>query len=327
MADWWEDGRSAVELAEEWSVIVEAFGGRLRSGWQRAACPRCRELEGRDDYKASLSLNRATWGYNCFKCGMHGRLPLEWQEKLLEASEDEWAPAQAAAPTELPELEQAEGYIPLFEPPGEGAMVLDWARHYVLAPKTELVGAGRPCRGLSIETARSMQVGAALEGKLRGRVIFPIPNYADQTKPWRGWVARDATGMSTLPYRYPKGMQRIGLVYNEPALYRMTDFPCFIGEGVLDAAPLWPDAVACLGKPLESQLERFLGARRPLVVMLDGDAHLESAGLAFKLRTFGKRAVALRFPPRTDPDDVDRDWLLTEAFRLLELGSEGWAVQ
>jgi hypothetical protein len=261
---------------------------------------------------------------------MKGHLPEGWQKRLSD--DDEWSGVPVVVPgaepevAEKPPLETAEGFIPLFEEPGASAEALDWARHYLLAPKSVKVGNGKPCRNLALQTAVEMGVGAALHGKLAGRVIFPIPNYADPSQPWRGWVARDATGTSALPYRYPKGMNRIGLVYNEPALYVETAAPCFIGEGVLDAAPLWPDAVACLGKPLESQIELFLRARRPLVVVLDGDAHLEAAALAMKLHFLGKRAGSIRLPPRTDPDEVPRAWLEEQAREALR-GALRWDVQ
>jgi DNA primase len=112
-----------------------------------------------------------------------------------------------------------------------------------------------------------------------------------------------------LTYCYPRGMNRDGLLYNAPALQEQTARPCYIVEGSLDALALWPDAVAVLGKPLKSQLRILAAAKRPLVVALDGDAWNEGQALAWTLQSLGVRAASVRLPPKTDPDEVPRNWL------------------
>lgn len=314
MKKWWEEDDLIGDITPEklsfWGYVESAFAGVASGGWVRKPCPRCEEIEGKPDYKLSLGFNTDTGGFNCFKCAMKGSLPMDRREALALAEPDE-----RSRPTDVREpVELAESFIYLFEGAGADARVLDPYRDYLLRPKA---GGGR---NLPLETAAGMRIGCALSGKLRGRVIVPIPDYGSPRAdaPWRGWVARDAQPKSSFPYRYPTGMVREGLLWNESALWVRTDEPAFIGEGVFDASVFWPDGVACMGKPLESHLAKFRDARRPLVVCLDGDAWEEGRSLGWTLKHMGLRAGSIRLPPRTDPDEVELSWLREQARLALE---------
>lgn len=281
-----------------WTHVESAFAGETNRGWMRKSCPNCEELEGRADYKLSLGYNPATGGFNCFKCGIKGSLPRNWRARL-ELLE----PEERSAPVVEAEVEPAEGFMPLFEEPGLSASVFDAARDYLLRPKSE---GGRE---LTPEIAAYMRVGATVRGLLWGRVIVPIPNYARPDLPWRGWVARDYTRQAALPYRYPKGMSREGLLFNESALWLPRPDPVFLVEGAFDTVRLLPDAVAGMGKPLASHLEKLRRSRRPVVVCLDGDAWEEGLALSWTLRHLGVTAGAIHLPARTDPDEMPEAWL------------------
>ncbi len=311
---WWEDEPATLEKKEEYDYVLQAFAGQeLARGWNRRPCPRCHDMDGKSDHKASLGLLWPDAGYNCFRCSMSGTLPsdyrlrLEDEDPLEQATHGAQASSSAAEEEKPKEVELCEGFMPAFQEPGWSADALSWVRAYLMGK-----------RGLQAQSCYEAGVGAVLAGKLAGRIVVPIPDYQDPSRPWRGWVAREALGRPTsMPYRYAKGMVRIGLLYNEPVLYRETDQPCFIVEGTLDALSLWPDAVAVLGKPLESQLELLVRARRPLAVCLDGDAWGEGQALTWKLRVHGKRAGNVKLPPKTDPDECPRAWLEDEARRML----------
>jgi DNA primase len=88
-------------------------------------------------------------------------------------------------------------------------------------------------------------------------------------------------------------------------------------EGVFDALALWPDAVAVLGKPSDQQVDALINAKRPVVIVLDGDAWLEGKWLAARLCLRGKRAGHIRLPPGVDPDEVDRKELEQQAMEAL----------
>lgn len=300
MAEWWEQSHEWDESPQkkvEWENVFQVFQGRLdqRRDWVRVPCPFCVELDGKEDYKESLGYNHWTGRYRCFKCGVWGYLPINYRVELSDDAEDALLrpePVRARVP-----LQQASGYTPLWEEPGLSSRSLDWARYYLLEKR----------KGLTAEVLAQARVGAALWGPLSQRVIVPFPNYTDPEGSWSGWVARSTfTGTGVLPYRYAKGFERQGYLYGEPALYVDTRDPVYIVEGAFDALSLWPDGVAVLGKPLESQHAAFLRAKRPIAVALDGDAYSESQALAWTLQHLGKMATAVRLPPKADPDELGK---------------------
>lgn len=313
---WWEDSADLTEKKAEWDYVLRAFAGaQLRKGWNRAACLRCHDIDGKDDKKLSLNYN-IEGAYNCYRCGMHGQLPPAYRRRL--GDDDPFTFLEPPEPEPPKVVEPCDGFTLIFEEPAWSADVFGWARAYLLGK-----------RGLKPQACYEAGVGAVLTGRLGGRIVVPIPDYDDPRRPWRGWVAREALGRPTpLTYRYAKGMQRVPdpargfgpLLYNAPALLVETSAPCFIVEGTLDVLSLWPDAVGVLGKPLACQLDLFARARRPLVVCLDGDAwEADGLKLTWDLRMHGLRAGNIRLPPKTDPDEVPRDWLDAEAQRVLGL--------
>jgi DNA primase len=104
-------------------------------------------------------------------------------------------------------------------------------------------------------------------------------------------------------------MQRGEVLYNHTALHVETERPVMVVEGVFDALALWPHAVAVLGKPSHFQVDALASAKRPVAIVLDGDAWQEGYALAMRLRLAGQRAGSVTLPPKTDPDEVDRAWL------------------
>jgi len=307
------------DRVEQYAHVIAAFSGRGGApGWWRTECPRCLELDGKADQKKSLGYNSETGGFNCFKCSMRGCLPLTYRNRLGEIDEFALATRQPVPAPEQEVVQLAEGYQPIFEAPYASNPIWGWARDYLTAPRGAITQQGAKARGLSHEVCASAWVGACAFGRLTGRVVVPIPDYRNPEGPWRGWVSRYALGKKIdRPYLYPKFMDRIGLLYNEPVLYEETNRPVYIVEGTLDALALWPDAVAVLGKPLESQMALLVQARRPLVVCLDGDAWEQGQALAWQLQFSGKKAGNIRLGPKVDPDEVSREWLDQEAQRVL----------
>lgn len=300
-----------MEKPEIWAKVVETFGGCVTtSGWIRRNCLVCEEVTGKADLKQSMGLNTATGGFNCFKCGTKGHLP----EHLLDE-----IPYAAVTETviEKPHVEVLEQFYPLYEGEWASAEWLEPARQYVRNR-----GSKRPEGGLPESVGREAFLGAVVTGRLAHRIIVPILDYA-QPDPWDmyswlGWVSRDYTGEALRPYLYPRNMDRSALLYNEPALYVATEEPVYVVEGTLDVLALWPDAVAVLGKPLESQITKLLSASRPVVIALDGDAWEEGWMLALRLKFEGARAGSVKFAPKVDPDEVARPRLDAAARRCLE---------
>lgn len=309
----------AENAAEDWDLVVGAFGGMAGTGWIRTNCPFCPTKTGKEDHKQSIGLNTETGGYNCFKCGTSGQIPEHLRDEIP------YMPAAQGVKIEKPPVALPDQFFPLYAGPHANADWLEPARLYVRSR-----GSSRPEGGLPDFVAEEAFLGAAVSGWLRDRIIVPILDYSHpepwDMRTWKGWVSRDYSVWWAKqcgkdppdvqrPYLYPKNMDREGLLYNEPALWVSSSDPVFVVEGTLDVLALWPDAVAVLGKPLESQISKLLAAQRPVVVALDGDAWEEGWMLALRLRFQGQRAGALRFAPKVDPDEVSRP-LLDRAARV-----------
>jgi hypothetical protein len=303
---WWlQDVTNYTGSVEEWEYVVRGFSGMSGTQWLRTSCPRCLEQDGKSDGKKSLGYNTRTGGYNCFRCGMKGSLPPTYRDRLGGGID----PVVHAGPEIVEPVrdppENALGYTPLFEGPAYASLIYDRSREYLVGSRA------LKCRGLRESACKEAGIGASIIGKFNNRVIVPIADLDGRLDlPWRGWVSRTVPpARSTAPYMYAKGMDRIGLLYNAQALLVETSRPVYVVEGTLDAIALWPDAVAVLGKPLESQIELLLAADRPVAVCLDGDAWMEGWALAMSLVHRGKLAVNVRMPPKTDPDEVPREAL------------------
>lgn len=263
---------------------------KQRAGWWRSPCPFC---EGRDP---TLSYNPETGYWHCFRCRERGTLDVP--EFLVGAGP---TPEQTAA-----ELEEArrppEGYWPLA---GDTSYSFGPARDYLHN------------RGVPETAWAEAQIGACVEGKYRGRIV--VPNLQGDGS-WLGYTTRsyDKATPKKCAYRYPGGSWRGSVVWNVRALSVATDEPVYVVEGVLKGLPYWPHAVAHLGNSGPSavtpqQFAMLAASRRPLAVVLDGDAHEQGWALAMRLRMEGCTAGSIRLPPNTDPDEVDAAWLWEEA--------------
>lgn len=262
--------------------------------WRRGVCHACLARTGKADRRGSFSVHVASGFYHCFKCGVRGRLP------GFEGFEPEPDPEHAELRAES--RRPPEGFEEIGRGEGAEAFAFRKARAY-------LEGRGLADR----QVWRAARVGATLEGRYAKRVVVPV---LSPDGDWLGFVARDWTGFARSPYLYPPAMDR-QVLFNHAALLAPSDRPVLVVEGVMDALALWPDAVAVLGKPSEPQVWALADAGRPVAVCLDGDAWREGEELALRLQLEGQRAGNVRLPPRKDPDEVERSWLLDEARRVV----------
>jgi hypothetical protein len=293
-ADWREE-RALVAGA------VARHSGRIGTGRLRLACPVCEVQRGVRDTSLALSVEPPTGLYYCWRCHAGGKLT-----EALIAAADLTAPELAAQGDDL--VDPPEGYMPLGLEPWASSESLADARAYAAYRK------------LSPALIAELGVGAVLSGKLAGRMILPIlaPGQHVSDARWSGWVGRDWTGLNERKHTYPSGMNRSTLVFNEAAIDVETDVPMLCVEAVLDATPHWPHAMAFLGKPSPGQLAKLGRAKRPVVSVLDGDAHEESWALAMRLRFDGHRAGYVKLPPKRDPHLTDPTWLMDAAVASLD---------
>lgn len=269
-------------------AILEAIAGRLpnQAGWIRANCPFCEWRHTSEDRSVSLGVHVSGW-YVCWRCNFRGRLrePLEDIEYTAPEKVERNGPVIFDPP---------EGYTPLWKGQGKSAFVFGAARGYLHR------------RGIDDELIEQCQIGACLVGDFGGRVIVPVLSAEGD---WLWYVGRAWNKSIIRRYHYPQG-EREGVMFNQSALLRETSEPAYVVEGVFDAIPHWPDAVACLGKPNGTQVNAISGARRPVVIALDGDAWEEAWAVSYRVRLAGlKQCAAIRLPPKTDPGDTDFDVL------------------
>lgn len=267
-------------------VVTAVAGARPNyQGWLRGRCPLCPIEYGKPDRQTSLAVHSVSGVYKCFRCGGFGRVDPDLLGGQVGAVLD---PGEAP-----PYLGPPEGYTALWEPAGAWARCLEPARAFLRA------------RGILDGLWAAAGIGATAVGRYAGRVIIPV---LSRTGEWRGWVGRAWVDGAERPYDYPWGMPRGEDLYNGRVLDVETDAPALCVEGALDAVVVGLDASsAFLGSPGGPGSEHYAAlrrARRPVCIVLDGDAWRAGWALAFQLRLDGSRAGAIRLGPRVDPDEV-----------------------
>lgn len=247
------------------------------SGWKRANCPACDTRVGTPDTRRSFGVHMVSGRFLCFRCGFRGRLARGSFDPL-----DEWVSRRPTHVETLPE-----GYVPL-------ARVKD--------PLVLTYVAGR----IEERWWDTIPCGFVESGHWAGYLVFAcldegggIEYYVGRKLPFH------AAGGPR--YRYP-AVPRHGALFNAPALVEATNRPLYIVEGIFDAAALWPDAVATLGKDVpEAVVKRLVSTHRPLVVALDGDAVTTAWTLALQLNYLGHSNVHwVQLPREHDPSSLGR---------------------
>lgn len=283
------DGRSnGNAYFEERELVQEAFddqnAGSAGGNDARIQCPLCEDKTGKADHRGSMSVNLESGFYMCFKCESKGRLEGFTDYDFRDRPE----------PTERPKLQLPRGFVAL-EEEHEDSYLYGRAANYAF----DRVG--------SWATIRELGMGIA-----GNRLIVPV---RDGAGAHLGHVAREIPDLEPAylegtKYVYPKGFRREHLLFNEAALDvpreeyllgNLQGLPVVVVEGVFDALPHWPLAVACLGKPTHAQEAILERCRRPLVIMLDGDAWELGKSLAQRLFRQGIECSWVELPPGTDP--------------------------
>ncbi len=263
-------------------------GARLTStGYYQVQCVFCLD-EGHDDKKTSLHVNAATGWYKCWRCEARGRIsPQDAPGRVLPP------PTQGRPDKTL--FEAPEGFQELETPIGRSSLTFEPAWAYLIG------------RGIHQRAIQALRLGACEGGFWGGRII--APHFDVDGKTWLGWVGRvwvKRPREGVLPYRYPVGMQRT--LYNARVLEIETDEPALGFEGALDVAHYHDRAFGFFGSPTPAHLKEIKErAKRPVAIVLDGDAHDKGAMVALHLRLDGIEAGSVRLGPRIDPDQVDRN--------------------
>jgi DNA primase len=144
--------------------------------------------------------------------------------------------------------------------------------------------------------------GACLTGRFEGRVVVP---HIVRGK-WAGFSSR-ATGSQEPKYLYPRGMDRRNALWGADWVPADAE-RVYVVEGVFDALPLFPYAVATFGKSVtKEQIQMIADLPHPVTICLDGDAWQECFALCARvavrraLKPERMRVSWCRLPPGEDP--------------------------
>lgn len=275
--------REDPDLLEE---ALESVSLNTQYEWFRINCPYCVFRTGKADRRQSMGLRLDSGYAHCFKCNV--RTKTDKVESLSLSDLQIRLPSQDEAPK-------------ITEPANFRLLKENDLDH-----ENEEAFAYLRSRNVPVSTIEGIGMGSCYWGHAAGRVVIPIKSVSGE---WVGWVGRDWTGDAPLRYMYPKGFRRELFVFNEAALHREDDSPVMIVEGVFDAVPYWPNAVAVLGKPANNHVEIVRKSKRKVAVCLDGDAWEAGWAFARRLRMRGCAAAAIRLPPDKDPGNIDKNVL------------------
>lgn len=286
--------------------IASLLNGRKANsrGWVRFNCPACLTLTGKEDRRASAGVNVSSGGFNCFKCSLSGYLSGYGEgpqgPSHSGSKDDSWAP-----------IEPPPGFVYLDSAAGRSHRYKK-ARRYLFGRGVPQqmwgpLGIGvcdvRACTDYDVDSIK-------LARQLNGRICVPVRETNDV---WRGYVARAYYRNPYRKYHNAPGGWREGCVWNPRALLLDDPDPVLVMEGLFDALPSYPNAVALLGKPTKSQEALLRASVRPIVMCLDGDAWRLSKGVALKLHYQGQRVGFVKLPPERDPNDLNPTELMKSA--------------
>jgi len=254
--------------------------------WLRIPCPWC----GHENLsKRNMSVSQDSGYFYCHRC----------QEKgfYKKRNEQDWfiPPVDIVVEAKAPTITLPEEFTPLSERPKAGSDFLFW--NYVVG------------RNVHPDTIVDCGLGYCTHGFYRDCLVVPLWDGEKLS----GFVARNVKDRS---YRYPKGFQREISMFNKDRLW--DDEPIVVVEGVFDAMPHYPHAVAVLGKPSKEHKKLLASVRKRVYIMLDGDARAESWALAQLLKVQGIDAIYVPVASGKDPGDATHE----EFLRSIQQASE-----
>lgn len=252
-------------------------------GEYRICCPWCELTTGEPDTKYKLQLNPKKGIWHCFRCDVGGTADLSWLGtlELGEKSDEEF------------DLGPPLGFVSLQTATDRRGLSV---KPYVQYLKD---------RGMSDSHFNALKVGCCLKGRYANRVIIPDVQQVGGQSKWQGFVARAIYKHMRPKYLYPAGMKKARQVWG----VHLTEVDeVFVVEGIFDALPLVPHAVAVYGKNIsEDQLDVLADLHtKRLIVCFDGDAWEECHIAAMRLSLRGCRGEVgwCKLPPATDPGEL-----------------------
>lgn len=308
-------------------VAAQLPDARLTSsGWWVMPCPFCTGRVGTPGRGRKLGVRDDTGVFHCFRCGIVGKLAGRASSHLKRLTDKR---SGTTPPPSNEAFTLPHSFCLLADEPGASALSLEDARAYVAS------------RNVPVHVQRAAGIGACALGRFAGRVIVPVRPDPDRDvvgdpggavpEVWgyigRAWVPKSECDA---PYMYPAGMPRGLFVYNQRALWEVTEEPAGVVEGSFDTFPIHPDGVGILGDLGDATDDQFwlmVDARRPVCAVPDGDAWERGLSLALRLRVEGQRAGCVLLPPKMDPDEVPPDVLRDAMRRAVEADDAVWSLR
>lgn len=258
-------------------------------GWARAVCPVCAADRTWTGTGANLSLNVESTYYYCWRCHTKGFLNPK--------------AARVVRARQLGRREDGEHQPP---PLPDGFFTLD------VTPRSQAFVGYLRSRGVADDAIIQAGIGGVgPSNKIYGwNVVLPV--YSVDVK-YQGFVARHIVEKV---YRYPKGMRRAESMWNANSLRALP--VAVVVEGVFDALPYFPFAVACLGKPTDKQAAILAANASKVIVALDNDAARRGWTFTQELRLLGVDATFLELPRGKDPGSVPKHLIYDEIQRRID---------
>ena len=146
--------------------------------------------------------------------------------------------------------------------------------------------------------ARKWGLGFSYEAcrwSLRGRLVIPVYDASAQQSQLMGWQARAIADDDDPKYYTARGFKKSRVLYG---MQRVAGTgPVVICEGPTDVWRLGAGAVALLGKTASSEQRRLIREHfegRPLIIMLDADAHADAQKLQSQLVAARRQSLMRR---------------------------------
>ena len=272
------------------------------AGWVNIRCMICEDLYFGSKKGLSCGVNINTGKVKCFRCESFS---------VFSELKDE---------TYVPELVTKDDIPTIEAPPGFVSLAHDSALKY---PRYSEAIKYAVSRKIPKELFHELQVGVGdrftadveefdettrkLACRLHKKIIIPITIEGK----WVGYVGRSYEDAPYMKFCNSVNSWRKHCVWNMDSLYdaNLVGKPLLVMEGILDAIPYYPYAVALMGKPSREQTNLLSTVNRPIIVCLDGDATRESEALSLKLKVLGKRSSHIRLAHGEDPNSAATEYI------------------
>lgn len=162
-------------------------------------------------------------------------------------------------------------------------------------------------RGLEKKHILFYDLKGCIKGKYKNRVI--VPSYNNQKK-LNYFLARDITGLASIPYKNPENILASTIIFNEYLIEWQK--PLIIVEGVFDYLKLHSsNRTAILGSKLgtnDALFKKILLYKTPVVLFLDPDAHSKTKEIKENLEKWvtvtDKSSILINLGIK-DPGEID----------------------